>query len=301
VESLPPRLPTPREALFVWMVGVALLVGIGIGVGLLAAALAIAEGLSADAAFALISDPVASPLVTSSSWICANIAANEIAVLGLLALWRRRTRAPLADVLPLAKPSRRALLGAVLLPFAFAPLAEVAGELMYRAMPNEITAEHLVIALARTPDTLGFALALLAAAALPALVEETMFRGFITSAFRQHSSLVAVLVPSLMFGLFHLEPTQAAGTMVLGVAFGLVRLYTGSLWACIASHFAYNAGVLLEVRYLDASNDHVLHWGRVGLGLLLAVPAYALLVGDLLQKSLQRLSLRPPHRSGDGR
>jgi membrane protease YdiL (CAAX protease family) len=298
VESLPARLPTPREAILVWLVGVALLIGVGIGVGLLAAALAVAEGLTPDAALALISDPVASPLVTSAIWICANIAANELAVLGLLALWRRRTRAPLGSVLPLAKPSARALFGAVLLPFAFAPLAEVAGELVYRAMPREITAEHLVIALARNPDPAGFALAIVAAAALPALVEETMFRGFITSAFRNHSSLVAVLVPSLLFGLFHLEPTQAAGTTVLGIAFGLVRLYTGSLWACIVSHFAYNVGVILEVRFLGADSDHVIHWGRVGIGLLLALPAYALLVGDLLQKSLARLSLRPPPRRG---
>lgn len=298
MEFLPARLPTPREALLVWLVGVALLIGVGIGVGLLAALLAIAEGLAPEEALALISDPVASPLVTGPIWISANIAANELAVLGLLLLWWRRTRSPLASVLPLAKPSKRALFGAVLLPFAFAPLAEVAGELVYRAMPREITAEHLVIALARNTDAFGFLLAIVTAAALPALVEETMFRGFITSAFRGYSSLVAVLVPSVLFGLFHLEPTQAAGTMVLGVAFGLVRLYTGSLWACIVSHFAYNAGVLLEVRLLGAEDDHVIHWGRVGIGLLLAVPAYALLVGDLLQRSLARLSLRPPPRGG---
>ena len=284
--------------MFIWLLGMALLVGVGLAVGLVAAGLAVAEGLAPDAALSLISDPVASPLVTSPSWICANIAANELSVLGLLVLWRRRTRSPMREVIPLAKPSLGALLGAILLPFAFAPLAEVAGELIYRVVPREITAEHLVITLAKTPDALGFAIALLSAALLPALVEETMFRGFITSAFRGYSPLVAVLVPSLLFGLFHLEPTQAAGTFVLGIAFGLVRIYTGSLWACIVSHFAYNAGVILEVRFLGMTNDHVIHWGRVGIGLLLALPAYTLLVGDLWQRSLSRLSLRPPGNRG---
>jgi membrane protease YdiL (CAAX protease family) len=282
----------------VWLVGMALLVAVGLAVGLVAAGLAVREGLTAEAALSLISDPIASPLVTSPSWICANIAANELSVLAVLLLWRKRTRTPLSQVLPLAKPSLGALLGAILLPFAFAPLAEVAGELVYRAVPREITAEQLVIALAKTPDIPGFLIALLAAAALPALVEETMFRGFITSAFRSYSPLVAVLAPSLLFGLFHLDPTQAAGTFVLGIAFGLVRLYTGSLWACIVSHFAYNAGVILEVRFFGMTNDHVIHWGRVGIGLLLALPAYALLVGDLLQRSLSRLSLRPPPNRG---
>lgn len=288
--------------MLVWLLGMALLVAVGLAVGLVAAMLATSEGLAPDAAFALISDPVASPLVTSPYWISANIAANELAVLGLLALWRRRTRSPYAAIVPLSRPSLRALLGAVLLPFAFAPLAEVTGELVYRALPRQVTAEHLVFALARNPEPLGLGMALLAAALLPALVEETMFRGFVTTAFRNSSSLIAVVVPSLMFGLFHLEPTQAAGTAVLGIAFGLVRLYTGSLWACIVSHFAYNAGVLLEVRFLGAPNDHVIHWGRVGLGLLLALPAYVLLVGDLLHRSktFSRLSLRPPPPRSEG-
>lgn len=277
----------------------ALLVAVSLAVGLVAAGLAVLEGLTPTAAVSLIGDPVASPLVTSPSWICANIAANELAVLGLLWLWRRRARSSLRALLPLARPSAGALLGAVLLPFALAPLAEVGSELVHRLLPGDaITTEQLVWTLAKTPSHASFALSLLVAALIPALVEETMFRGFVTSAFRSYSPVVGVLVPSLLFGLFHLEPSQAAGTFVLGIAFGLVRLYTGSLWACIVSHFAYNAGVLIEVRFFGMPSDHVIHWGRVGLGLLLALPAYALLVGDLWQRSLARLSLRPPARRG---
>ena len=97
-----------------------------------------------------------------------------------------------------------------------------------------------------------------------------------------------------MFGIFHLEPTQAAGTTILGIAFGLVRLYTGSIWTCMVSHFGYNAGVILEARWLDPAEDHVIHWGRVGFGLLISVAAYVLLVGDLWRRHLSRLSFRPP-------
>src|SRR5688500_20232666 len=104
----------------------ALLVAVGLAVGLVAAGLAVREGLSAKAALSLISDPIASPLVTSPIWICANIADNELSVLAVLLLWRKRTRSQLSQVLPLAKPSLGALLGANLLPFAFALLADAA-------------------------------------------------------------------------------------------------------------------------------------------------------------------------------
>ncbi|HEY8946349.1 MAG TPA: CPBP family intramembrane glutamic endopeptidase, partial [Polyangiaceae bacterium] len=135
-------------------------------------------------------------------------------------------------------------------------------------------------------------------AVLPAFAEEAMFRGFITTALLRYSPIVAISVSSLMFGLFHLEPTQAAGTVLLGVAFGLIRLYTGSIWPCVLSHGAYNAAVILEARWFEPADDHVIHWGRVGLGLVLALAAYALLVGDLWRRHLARLSLRPPAAGG---
>lgn len=273
-----------------------LIVGVGLAVGLVATAIALGEGLRVDTALGLISDPDTSPLVASPGWIAASITLNELTVLALMVLWRRRLQVPLRAVLPTAPVSRRALMGAVLLPFGFAPLAEVASEFVYRTLPPGVTPNNVVPVLARGTGPVEFVGILIAAAALPAVVEEAMFRGFVTTAFRRYSPPVVLAIPSLMFGLFHLEPTQAAGTVVLGAAFGLVRLYTGSIWACIASHFAYNAGVLLETRWLNLVVEHRIVWGEVGIGLVVAVVAYALLLGDLGKQYLSRLSFRPPPR-----
>lgn len=298
MRSREPRPPSPAEAALAWLLGIALVVVVGLGVGGVAALIAISEGLTPERAFALISDPDVSPLVKSPAWISASIALNELTVVCLMLLWWRRLRAPFGTIVPLSRFSVRAGAGAVLLPFGFAPLAEVFAELVYRALPERVTSEHVVVAVARGTDGSSLALVLLAAALLPALVEEAMFRGFVTTAFQRYSPLVAIVVPSVMFGTFHLEPTQAAGTTVLGMAFGLVRLYTGSVWPCMLSHFAYNAGVILEARWIDPADDHLIHWGRVGFGLLLAMAAYVLLVGDLWRRHLARLSLRPPAPGG---
>lgn len=293
-----PRPPTPLEALTAWLLGIGLVIVVGLGVGAVAAVIAIDEGLTPEAAFAVISDPELSPLVKSPAWISAGIALNELTIVALMVAWRRRLGASLRTILPLGPFSFRAAAGAVLLPFGFAPLAEVTAELVYRVLPQAVTSQHVLVAVARGTSPGMLALVLLTAAVLPALAEEAMFRGFITTAFQRYSPILALVLSSLMFGLFHLEPAQAAGTVWLGVAFGLVRLYTGSIWPCMLSHFGYNAGVILEARWLATIDDHLIHWDRVGLGLLLAVAAYVLLVGDLWRRHLARLSFRPPAPGG---
>lgn len=294
VRSGEPRLPTPLEAAMAWLCGMLLVVVMGLCVGAVAVLIAMSEGLTPQAAFALISDPDVSPLVTNPTWISVSIALNELTLALLMVLWLRRLRVPLRQVLPLGGFTARAGFGAILLPFGLAPLAEVMAELVYRALPQGVTSEHVVVAVARGTSSESFLIVLFAASILPAVAEEAMFRGFIATSLRTYSPLVALGISSVMFGLFHLEPTQVAGTAVLGVAFGLVRLYTGSIWPCMLSHLAYNAGIILEARWLDPPDDHIIHWGRVGFGLVLAALAYVLLVGDLWRRHLSRLSFRPP-------
>jgi membrane protease YdiL (CAAX protease family) len=289
-----PRLPSPLEAVLVWLLGMVLIIAAGLGVGAVASFVAVSQGLKPEEALALLRDPVSSPLVTSPSWIGASIAVNELVLLGVVIVWRRRLRVPFGAVVPSARLSFRAALGAMLLPFGFAPLAEVVGELVRRALPSGISPDHIVSAVARGSSPVLFAMVLIAAAGLPAFVEELMFRGFVTTAFLRYSPFVRLMIPSAMFGLIHLEPSQAAGTAVLGMAFGLIRLYTGSIWTCMLGHFTYNAGIVLEARWLEHADTQVISWGRVGLGLGLAVLAYVLLVGDLGKRRYSPFSTPPP-------
>jgi membrane protease YdiL (CAAX protease family) len=182
----------------------------------------------------------------------------------------------------------------VLLPFGLAPLAELVGEVVRRALPHGVSSDHIVTAIARGTSPALLVLVLGAAAVLPAVVEELMFRGFVTTAFLRYSPFVKLVLPSLMFGILHLEPSQAAGIAVLGIAFGLVRLYTASIWACILSHFTYNTATILEARWFERSEPHITSWGRVSLGLALALAAYALLVSDLGRRRQSPFSMLPP-------
>ena len=272
--------PTRLQAVRFWLAALLAVLVTGVGVGSIAAVLAVRAGLPMDRALALVTDPHSSPLVTSSTWIAVSIAVNELAVAATLTLWILRHRPHIGHVFPLGHPTLRTIVAGLMIVFGFAPLAEFAGELAFRFTGRDLSAERLVIAVAQNASSGGLVLVLCAAALLPALVEELMFRGLVTRAFEKRSHAEMVLVPSLLFGVFHLEPTQIAGTVVLGIAFGLTRLYSGSLVPSIIGHAAYNAMVLLSVRFSGRIGDHELHFGRIGGGLGVAALGTLLMVSS---------------------
>ena len=274
------EIPTRLQALRFWFVALLAVLVTGVGVGATAAYLALRAGLPADRALALVTDPRSSPLVTSSAWIAISIAVNELAVAITLTLWILRHRPHVGHVFPIGHPTLRTIFAGLLIVFGFGPLAELAGEVAFRFLGRDLNAERLLVAVARNATNGGLLLVLFAAAVLPALVEELMFRGLISRAFDKRSHAEMVLVPSLLFGIFHLEPTQVAGTVVLGIAFGLTRLYSGSLVPCIIAHAAYNAMVILSVRFSGRIADHQLHFGRVGAGLGVAALGTLLMVSS---------------------
>ena len=250
--SAPPvRIPSPLQAALLWLFAMVLAFAAGLAVNVAATMIAIGTGLPIARAIALLSDPKSSPLVTSPTWISISVLASE-AVLATL-IWRflRRHRVFLHEVAPLGVPSLRDLSGALLCVFGLAPLSGLAAELVG---------------------------VVLATAVVPAIVEELLFRGVLTRAFLGRGNLLALAVPSAMFGIFHLEPTQAAGTFVLGFGFGLVRLYTDSVLTSILCHMAYGSYVLIDVYAGGEVASTELHLGRVGLGLSLSAVGFVVML-----------------------
>lgn len=274
------RIPSILQAALLWIFAVVLVIGAGLLVGGVAAVVAVGTGLPVERALELLFlDPKRSPLVTSPVWISISSLTTE-AVLGVL-IWRflRRHRIFLHEVCPLGVPALRDLVGALLCVFGLAPLSELLAELTRRHLPRDAqNAETMIIALTRGVTPLELVCVVLAVACVPAFVEELFFRGLLTRGFLGRSNLAALCVPSAMFGLFHLEPTQAAGALVLGVGFAIARLYTDSVLTSIFCHLIYNAYVLIDVYAGGRVGSTELHFGRVGLGLSLSALGFGLMV-----------------------
>ncbi|MDF3066834.1 MAG: transporter sodium permease [Polyangiaceae bacterium] len=257
-----------------------LVVAAGIAVAGVAALIALRTGLTPERAIELLLDPTGSPLVTTPTWISISILASDLVLAALVWRFLRRHRLFLHEVCPLGVPSLRDLTGALMCVFGLAPLSSLLAELTRRHLPPDVNnAETMVVALTRGISPLELAGVLIATALVPSVVEELLFRGVLTRGFLR-SNLLALCVPSAMFGLFHLEPTQAAGAFVLGIGFGIARLYTDSVLTSIACHLAYNAYELIDVYTGGQVGSTDLHLGRVAVGLALAAVGFGLMVVD---------------------
>lgn len=73
--------------------------------------------------------------------------------------------------------------------------------------------------------------------------EEYFFRGVLQQGLARRSGAQAraLVITSVIFSLFHLDPVGFVGRLELGLLFGLLYLRTGSLWAPIGAHMANNA------------------------------------------------------------
>ena len=89
--------------------------------------------------------------------------------------------------------------------------------------------------------------ALLIIGLLPAVFEETLFRGILVG--RMHASgwgtASAVLVSGALFALYHGNPAQTLYQFVCGVCFALLVLRAGSILPAATAHFANNAVILV--------------------------------------------------------
>jgi len=98
---------------------------------------------------------------------------------------------------------------------------------------------------------IGVGPGLLMMALTPALCEELLFRGYIQRQAERSLGVVwGIVITGLIFGLFHLRPTQAIPLSVLGIYLAYITWRTGSLWPAMAVHFANNGFAVILGAYV---------------------------------------------------
>ncbi len=87
------------------------------------------------------------------------------------------------------------------------------------------------------------ALSLIVIALAPAIGEELLFRGIVQTQIARlwNKPVAAVWVTAVLFSIIHFQFAGFVPRMLLGAGLGYLMLWTRSLWAPIAGHFAINA------------------------------------------------------------
>lgn len=80
---------------------------------------------------------------------------------------------------------------------------------------------------------------------VPAIFEETFFRGILLGGTKKFGALGAILCNAALFSLYHQSPSQTLYQFICGACFALIALRSGSILPTVVSHFVNNAVVLV--------------------------------------------------------
>ncbi len=82
-------------------------------------------------------------------------------------------------------------------------------------------------------------------AIVPAVFEEIFFRGLLLNAFNGSKKVVAILLSSMCFALYHASAVQLFYQFLIGMGLALLALNAKSIIPCIVTHFLNNFVILL--------------------------------------------------------
>lgn len=231
----------------------------------------------------------------SDIYIYISYLVSPVAIAISVPLALRFRRVPLSAVLPVRMPRSRFtvkyIVAAVLLAF---------GLLFTLSWLNVGFAELLKLSgyggsRSYFPDLAGWKVlpALIVMAVLPALFEESLFRGAVLQNIRRDAGeLNSVFLCGMCFALFHASPEQTIYQFVCGCAFALLALRSRSLIPCFIVHFLNNAVIItMQACGLDTSGtlfDMLPVWAAVLVTALsavsLAAGAYIIMRGEKGEK-----------------
>lgn len=117
---------------------------------------------------------------------------------------------------------------------------------------KEDYAEKLMEAVLKPGDSGSLLINIVMIAVLPAVGEELIFRGVIQKILKTlfRSGHLSVLVTAFIFSAIHFQFYGFLPRFILGLVFGYLFLWSGTLWLPVIAHFINN-GVLLLVVYFQ--------------------------------------------------
>lgn len=137
----------------------------------------------------------------------------------------------------------------VLFAFLSMPLMQVVNLISMMFARNEISGKILNIT-----DEMPFLLSLVIIAIVPALLEESVYRGCFFNVYSKKSPLKAIFLSALLFGLMHLNFNQFSYAFVMGMIFCLIIEGTNSIFASMIIHFTINGSSVVMMYVTKALN-----------------------------------------------
>ncbi len=137
-------------------------------------------------------------------------------------------------------------------------------------------------------DTIGrLFVSILISAVLPAIFEELLFRGIILNGLtKKFDPKTSIILSALLFMLMHGSLEQTFYQFALGLVFGCIAYYSGSVIYSIITHFFNNAIVLTLNYFVSALLEGRSQYNIVDLSIAILYLSLAVLIIYLLIKCI---------------
>lgn len=142
-------------------------------------------------------------------------------------------------------------------------------------------------------------------AIIPGVCEEIMFRGTMLRAYAKFGRKKAIIMSSILFGIFHFNLGNFIGPTILGLVFGIMVYKTNSIFASMLAHAMNNSIAIglshIVFKNMDAIED--MAGGDADLDMMSTLIGFALigLIVLLLMKLVKSLLNRLVDVSGEDR
>lgn len=132
------------------------------------------------------------------------------------------------------------------------------------------------------------------------ILEEVMFRGAIQGYITRKTGkpILAIIVASLIFGIFHINPIQVVYASLLGMIFGWIYYRTGSLLSVIVGHVLNNTMATLTMLTMSNVDEKAASNASPGYVAFALFAAISIMLVIKLNRSLPPVPV-PWHESDD--
>ncbi len=187
----------------------------------------------------------------SDIFICISYLTTNIALFVALFSYSKKIKTPFIKLFECEKPSLKSVIATILIAI---------GMLFGLSSVNETVFEFVKgLGLnVKEPSLPTFSIfnlisILIFVCILPPILEEIIFRNILFKNFSKYGTVVAILITSLIFSLYHMSITQTVYQFIVGVLFSLIILKGGNYLLTAFAHLINNLFVVLNYYFFKIS------------------------------------------------
>ena len=188
-------------------------------------------------------------ITKSSVYICLTYTMSSIALFSALVIYSFNNKKPLKTLFECEKPTNKSVIATLLITIGMIFGLSNVNNIIFELAKNlglNVTSPSLP-----QFSFISFVVILIFVCIMPPLLEEVIFRNILFKDFSKNGTILAIIITSIMFSLYHMSLTQTIYQLIVGVLFSLILLGGGNYILTAIAHFINNLFIVLNYYFFN--------------------------------------------------